>query len=212
MQKFCKKPKIAASCIKTQNVSIENVVNTRTPFQIDFQTFTDNITQAKTNSVGVNYADASVTADYWECDSYHNNDWSEWLYGSKKCISNEMYVNKLECVIQSPEIKLSIPELVSVCMCHNDIVCTFDSGAEMTVVRRSKLSESWLRVNAENYCKIVTLKSAFNNNVEAKVANVPCFLGQCYNKGVKTTVNLVCALTDELSEGIDCLLMKDDYD
>ena len=86
-----------------------------------------------------------------------------------------------------------------------------DFGAEMTVVRQFKLPESWLRANAQNDCKIVILKSALNNNVEAKVANAPCCPGKCYNEGTKTTVNLLCVLTDELIVGIDCLLTKDDY-
>ena len=211
VQKFCKKPKIAANGIRTQNVSVENVVNTKLPSQLDTQTFTD-ITQAKTNRVSVDCDNNSITANYRECNNYQNNDWSEWLYGNDNSVLNELYVDKVKCVSQSQEIKLSIPELVTVCMCNTDIVCTIDSGAEMTVVRRSKLPEPWLRANAQNDCKIVILKSAFNNNVEAKVANVPCCLGKCYNKNAKTTVNLVCALTDELSDGIDCLLTKDDYD
>ena len=106
--------------------------------------------------------------------------------------NNSSCVDNVKCVCQSPKLKLSIPELVTVCTCNNEIVCTIDSGAEMTVVRRSKLPEPWLRANAKNDCKIIIIKSAINNNVEAKVANVPCCLGKFYNKGAIKQLLTLC--------------------
>ena len=80
------------------------------PSQVGMQAFADNITQAKTNRVSVYYADTSIIANYCECYRHQNNDWSEWLYGSDKSITNEL------CVRQSPEIKSSILELITICV------------------------------------------------------------------------------------------------
>ena len=86
------------------------------------------------------------------------------------------------------------------------INCTVDIGAEITVIRPDEVPDFILQDN-NHECKIIVLTGAFGNCVEAKLATLPYTLGDKLAK-----VNLVCAVTDQLNVGVDCLLTKDDYD
>ena len=101
---------------------------------------------------------------------------------------------------------MSKPEIVTVIMAGVPINCTVDIGTEITVIRPDEVPDFILQDNNHEY-KIIVLTGAFGNCVEAKLATLPYTLGDTLAK-----VNLVCAVTDQLNVGVDCLLTKDDFD
>ncbi|KAL3243951.1 hypothetical protein MRX96_019534 [Rhipicephalus microplus] len=81
-----------------------------------------------------------------------------------------------------------------------------DTGSEITVIRESLLPRSVVEPSGT-----VRLVSAFGKTIEARLATLPVKLNSTREVTVPQNVDLLCALTDELVEGTDCLLTKDDW-
>lgn len=81
-----------------------------------------------------------------------------------------------------------------------------DTGSEITVIRESLLPRSVVEPSGT-----VRLVSAFGKTIEARLATLPVKLNSPREVTEPQNVDLLCALTDELVEGTDCLLTKDDW-
>ncbi|KAL3243742.1 hypothetical protein MRX96_019693 [Rhipicephalus microplus] len=81
-----------------------------------------------------------------------------------------------------------------------------DTGTEITVIRESLLPRSVVEPSGT-----VRLVSAFGKTIEARLATLPVKLNSPREVTEPKNVDLLCALTDELVEGTDCLLTKDDW-
>ncbi|XP_075723178.1 uncharacterized protein LOC142765666 [Rhipicephalus microplus] len=81
-----------------------------------------------------------------------------------------------------------------------------DTGSEITVIRESLLPRSVVEPSGT-----VRLVSAFGKTIEARLATLPVKLNSPREVTKPQNVDLLCALTDELVEGTDCLLTKDDW-
>ncbi|XP_075736237.1 uncharacterized protein LOC119161800 isoform X1 [Rhipicephalus microplus] len=81
-----------------------------------------------------------------------------------------------------------------------------DTGSEITVIRESLLPQSVVEPSGT-----VRLVSAFGKTIEARLATLPVKLNSPREVTEPQNVDLLCALTDELIEGTDCLLTKDNW-
>ncbi|XP_072145029.1 uncharacterized protein [Dermacentor andersoni] len=82
-----------------------------------------------------------------------------------------------------------------------------DTGSEITVVRKSMLP-----VVLQESSRTIRLESAFGNSVRANLATLPVGMHRLGASIQPQRIDLVCAVTDELAEGVDCLLSKEDWE
>ena len=139
-----------------------------------------------------------------------------WLWADNIDRDEDRYGSRLidqisPIVLSDVNVKVSKPETVTVCMVNQPINCIVDSGAEITVVRQSKLPNIFFQ-NINNDYQTITLKAAFGNKVVAKLINIPCYINSGpVSDGMTVATNLLCAVTDKLNDDVNCLLTKDDY-
>ncbi|KAL3216687.1 hypothetical protein MRX96_051160 [Rhipicephalus microplus] len=81
-----------------------------------------------------------------------------------------------------------------------------DTGSEITVIRESLLPRSVVEPSGT-----VRLVSAFGKTIESRLATLPIKLNSPREVTEPQNADLLCALTDELVEGTDCLLTKDNW-
>ncbi|KAG0445125.1 hypothetical protein HPB47_019550 [Ixodes persulcatus] len=81
-----------------------------------------------------------------------------------------------------------------------------DSGAEINVVRDGVAPEM------KGSSGRVTLTGAFGDNVSAALRHMPMTLPTSYVEYVSQEVPLLCAVNEQLGNGINMLLTPDDYD
>ncbi|CAN8028961.1 unnamed protein product [Ixodes persulcatus] len=85
-----------------------------------------------------------------------------------------------------------------------------DMGTEMTVVRESLLPQALREPSGT-----VKLVGAFGHAIQAKLATLPISGEKLNCPGAVenlTKADLVCALTDQLAEGVNCLLAGEDWE
>ncbi|XP_070390817.1 uncharacterized protein [Dermacentor albipictus] len=82
-----------------------------------------------------------------------------------------------------------------------------DTGSEITVVRKSMLP-----IDLQEPSRTVRLESAFGNTIRAKLATLPVGMHRPGAVIQPQRMDLVCAVTDELANGVDCLLSKEDWE
>ncbi|XP_049511231.1 uncharacterized protein LOC125939822 [Dermacentor silvarum] len=82
-----------------------------------------------------------------------------------------------------------------------------DTGSEITVMRESLLPQSLVEPSGT-----IRLVSAFGKTIEAKLVTLPLKLNTPQIAAEPQHVDLLCALTNELVEGTDCLLTKEDWE
>ncbi|XP_042150185.1 uncharacterized protein LOC120850130 [Ixodes scapularis] len=82
-----------------------------------------------------------------------------------------------------------------------------DTGTEITVVRESLLPQDLREPSGT-----VKLVSAFGHAIQAKLATLPIRLSSPGAVENPTKTDLVCALTDQLAEGVNCLLAGEDWE
>lgn len=82
-----------------------------------------------------------------------------------------------------------------------------DTGTEMTVVRESLLPQALREPSGT-----VKLVCAFGHVIQAKLATLPIRLSCPGAVENPTKADLVCALTDQLAEGVNCLLAGEDWE
>ncbi|XP_070388769.1 uncharacterized protein [Dermacentor albipictus] len=82
-----------------------------------------------------------------------------------------------------------------------------DTGSEITVVRKSMLP-----IDLQEPSRTVRLESAFGNTIRAKLATLPVGMHRPGAVIQPQRIDLVCAVTDELANGVDCLLSKEDWE
>jgi hypothetical protein len=106
------------------------------------------------------------------------------------------------------------PETVDIFVDDVKINCVIDSGAQVSVIRKSLIPDACF----VDVGKIV-LQSAFGQSIEARLIDLPCHIGQPSQSGAHTgnvslchKTNLICAVTNELSHDTDGLLTPDAYD
>ncbi|KAM7311300.1 hypothetical protein ISCGN_008207 [Ixodes scapularis] len=94
-----------------------------------------------------------------------------------------------------------------------EIVCAgvptnaiLDTGCEITVIR-----EGLLPTSAGDPSGSIHLISAFGQAIKAKLAHLPLQLRHDGTVVDGAQINIVCALTDELAPGVDCLLTGEDW-
>lgn len=98
------------------------------------------------------------------------------------------------------------PPILRLCVDQNTGNARLDSGADVTVVRRSIVPEKW----RENGSQKVQLRGAFGHVVDAELTEIP--LGLEAERECAPQVLTLCAVTDELAVGIDVLLTPEDYE
>ncbi|XP_040077670.1 heat shock 70 kDa protein cognate 2-like [Ixodes scapularis] len=86
------------------------------------------------------------------------------------------------------------------------VQAVIDSGAEISVVRKGVAPE--MKGSAGR----VTLTGAFGDSVSAVLRHIPMTLSTSYVVYAPREVPLLCAVTEQLVNGIDMLLTPDDYD
>ncbi|XP_072145069.1 uncharacterized protein [Dermacentor andersoni] len=82
-----------------------------------------------------------------------------------------------------------------------------DTGSEITVVRKSMLP-----VVLQEPSGTVRLESAFGKTIRANLATLPVGMHRPGAVIQPQRIDLVCAVTDELANGVDCLLSKEDWE
>ncbi|XP_075526211.1 uncharacterized protein LOC142557890 [Dermacentor variabilis] len=82
-----------------------------------------------------------------------------------------------------------------------------DTGSEITVVRKSMLP-----VVLQEPSGTVRLESAFGKTIRANLATLPVGMHRPGAVIQPQRIDLVCAVTDELAKGVDCLLSKEDWE
>ncbi|XP_077486737.1 uncharacterized protein LOC144098050 [Amblyomma americanum] len=88
-------------------------------------------------------------------------------------------------------------------------VCTealLDTGSEMTVIRESILPQALTEPSGT-----VKLVSAFGRSIQAKLATVPLSVSHTGTITDDHKIGIACALSNELTEGVDCLLQSEDW-
>ncbi|XP_042142927.1 uncharacterized protein LOC121833581 [Ixodes scapularis] len=88
---------------------------------------------------------------------------------------------------------------------HTEAV--LDTGTEMTVVRESLLPQALREPSGT-----VKLVSAFGHAIDANLATLPIRLSCPGAVENPTKADLVCALTNQLAEGVNCLLACEDWE
>ncbi|XP_049520847.1 uncharacterized protein LOC125944421 [Dermacentor silvarum] len=86
-------------------------------------------------------------------------------------------------------------------------VAIMDTGSEITVIRENLLPKSLVEPSGT-----VRLVSAFGKIIQAKLATLPVRLNSPNMAAEPQNVDLLCALTNELIEGTDCLLTHEDLE
>ncbi|XP_064462156.1 uncharacterized protein LOC135372478 [Ornithodoros turicata] len=89
----------------------------------------------------------------------------------------------------------------------SEFVALVDSGADITVIRRSVVPH--LGGNAGTLTK---LRDAFGHVVHAELREVPLHLVESFEGSGIPELILVCAVTDELAPNLDALLTPEDYE
>ncbi|XP_049520656.1 uncharacterized protein LOC119444676 [Dermacentor silvarum] len=89
-----------------------------------------------------------------------------------------------------------------------EIAAIVDSGAEITVVRESVVPDELVQSHGK-----IRLRSAFGEEVEAKLAVLPLAVrqGRPSFACVAEQTPLLCALTDKLNSRTDCLISAEDW-
>ncbi|XP_077484498.1 uncharacterized protein LOC144094424 [Amblyomma americanum] len=88
-------------------------------------------------------------------------------------------------------------------------VCTealLDTGSEITVIRESILPQALAEPSGT-----VKLVSASGRSIQAKLATIPLRISHKGTIADDPKIGIVCALTNELTEGVDCLLSSEDW-
>ncbi|XP_049271423.1 uncharacterized protein LOC125758373 [Rhipicephalus sanguineus] len=82
-----------------------------------------------------------------------------------------------------------------------------DTGSEITVIREGILPQ-----RVKDSSGAVRLQSAFGKTIQATLATLPIALNYPGGVGQPQKVDLVCAITDQLADGVNCLLSKEDWE
>ncbi|XP_042148076.1 uncharacterized protein LOC121836861 [Ixodes scapularis] len=97
-------------------------------------------------------------------------------------------------------------QLVPVVSEHNKFQGRLDSGADITVIRRSVIQSGSLETSGP-----IVLRGAFGQSITADLMYVP-LRADCDEYDTGPQVISLCAVTEELAEGIDALITPDVYD
>ncbi|XP_077553336.1 LOW QUALITY PROTEIN: uncharacterized protein LOC144168174 [Haemaphysalis longicornis] len=87
------------------------------------------------------------------------------------------------------------------------ITTTVDTGSEVTVVRESLVPQDAMQPSGT-----IRLVPAFGESVSARVVSLPVSLRQAVSVVGSPKVQLICAVTNNLAEGLDCLLSREDWE
>ncbi|XP_049267228.1 uncharacterized protein LOC125756462 [Rhipicephalus sanguineus] len=82
-----------------------------------------------------------------------------------------------------------------------------DTDSEITVIREGILPQ-----RVKDSSGAVRLQSAFGKTIQATLATLPIALNYPGGVGQPQKVDLVCAITDQLADGVNCLLSKEDWE
>ncbi|XP_049272854.1 uncharacterized protein LOC125759007 [Rhipicephalus sanguineus] len=82
-----------------------------------------------------------------------------------------------------------------------------DTGSETTVIREGILPQ-----RVKDSSGAVRLQSAFGKTIQATLATLPIALNYPGGVGQPQKVDLVCAITDQLADGANCVLSKEDWE
>ncbi|XP_064483024.1 uncharacterized protein LOC135395866 [Ornithodoros turicata] len=98
------------------------------------------------------------------------------------------------------------PPTVRLCIDDKVVNARLDSGADVTVIRKDVVPDKFREKGSQE----VKLKGAFGHLAEAELMEVP--LGLQAERECAQQVMTLCAVTDELSVGVDVLLTPEDYE
>ncbi|XP_077535201.1 uncharacterized protein LOC144147046 [Haemaphysalis longicornis] len=87
------------------------------------------------------------------------------------------------------------------------VTATIDTGSEVTVVRESLVPQDAMQPSGT-----IRLVPAFGESVSARVVSLPVSLRQAVSVVGSPKVQLICAVTNNLAEGLDCLLSREDWE
>lgn len=110
---------------------------------------------------------------------------------------------------QPSALRLSALKHVDIACAGRPISAVLDSGAEITVLRKALVPEQLQEPRGS-----IHLVSAFNHRTSVDLVTLPLALPRkrCFvSDEVNHTTPLLCALTDELAPGVDCLLSVEDW-
>ncbi|XP_077564545.1 LOW QUALITY PROTEIN: uncharacterized protein LOC144180009 [Haemaphysalis longicornis] len=87
------------------------------------------------------------------------------------------------------------------------VTATVDTGSEVTVVRESLVPQDAMQPSGT-----IRLVPAFGESVSARVVSLPVSLRQAVSVVGSPKVQLICAVTNNLAERLDCLLSREDWE
>ncbi|XP_077501465.1 uncharacterized protein LOC144112529 [Amblyomma americanum] len=119
-------------------------------------------------------------------------------------------VNVLVAEIKVPqreEIRKSRLQQVQLDCAGVPTVAILDTGSEVTVVREDLVPNAYRETTGN-----IRLVAAFGNTIEAKLVSLPIGLRSSALLLEPQKVRIICALTNKLAEGVDCLLSKEDWE
>lgn len=82
-----------------------------------------------------------------------------------------------------------------------------DTGCEITVMQEARLPDG-----VEEPSGVIQLTSVFGQSIKAKLTCLPVHLKSAGSIGDDSELSIVCALTDHLAPGVDCLLTREDWE
>ncbi|XP_077485844.1 uncharacterized protein LOC144096891 [Amblyomma americanum] len=110
-------------------------------------------------------------------------------------------------VPQREEIRKSRLQQVQLDCAGVPTVAILDTGSEVTVVRKDLVPNTYRETTGN-----IRLVAAFGNTIEAKLVSLPIGLRSSALVLEPQKVRIICALTNKLAEGVDCLLSKEDWE
>ncbi|XP_042142741.1 uncharacterized protein LOC115313958 [Ixodes scapularis] len=98
-------------------------------------------------------------------------------------------------------------KLIELELCGERLPVRLDSGADITVIRKSLLPDRRDQPKGK-----IKLRGAFGQEIEAELVHIPCRLADTSKVGNQQQKLVLCALTDELASGLNVLLTQTDYE
>lgn len=115
-------------------------------------------------------------------------------------------VARVNSPLSSGEVRKSKLQEIELECAGTPIVAILDTGSEVTIVKESLVPDA-----AQEPSGKIKLVSAFGETVEAKLVALSFSLRQTAFVNAPDVVQIVCAITDKLTDA-DCLLSKEDWE
>ncbi|KAL1442937.1 hypothetical protein MTO96_046176 [Rhipicephalus appendiculatus] len=119
---------------------------------------------------------------------------------------SKAFVARVNSPLSSGEVRRSKLLEIKLKCAGKPIVAVLDTGSEVTIVKESLVPAAFREPSGK-----IKLVSAFGDTVEAKLVTLSFGLRDTAFNYVPKAVQIVCAITDRLTDA-DCLLSKEDWE